>query len=195
MQVSGLALGITCGHCDDNLLPFDFHAVGGGVADGVEAVQHKVRETIKYRADLIKICATAGGCCRSATLLRRRSTRWKSSTPSLPTLIASDVGSHGTYFVPTAYLVDWMQANANLPAFYFHKMMDVSAVAKTNARKAIAAHIMVALSTGGSDRVGALETGKWADIIAVEGDPLHDRKLLQHVWFVMKSGVVCKQED
>jgi imidazolonepropionase-like amidohydrolase len=47
---------------------------------------------------------------------------------------------------------------------------------------------------GWSDKVGALETGKWADIIAVKGDPLRDIKLLQHVSFVMKSGVVYKHE-
>jgi len=47
---------------------------------------------------------------------------------------------------------------------------------------------------GWSDRTGALEPGKWADIIAVKGDPLQDVKILQHVNFVMKSGVVYKDE-
>ena len=42
--------------------------------------------------------------------------------------------------------------------------------------------------------VGTLEKGKWADIVAVPGDPLKDVKLLQHVSFVMKSGVVYKDE-
>jgi len=60
MLVSGPPLGITGGHCDENFLPFDFHYSAEGVADGVEGVQHKVRETIKYGADLIKICATGG---------------------------------------------------------------------------------------------------------------------------------------
>src|SRR5579871_4313520 len=60
MLVSGPALGITGGHCDENLLPFEFHYQAEGVADGIEAVQHKVREVIKYGADLIKICATGG---------------------------------------------------------------------------------------------------------------------------------------
>src|SRR5258707_1715491 len=54
MQVSGPALGITGGHCDENLLPFEYHPQGGGVADGVEAVQHKGREGSKEGADLIK---------------------------------------------------------------------------------------------------------------------------------------------
>src|SRR5205823_13845938 len=57
---SGPPLGITGGHCDNDLLPYEYHATEGGVADGVEQVQHKVREVIKYGADLIKICATGG---------------------------------------------------------------------------------------------------------------------------------------
>ncbi|MGA8088824.1 MAG: amidohydrolase family protein [Terracidiphilus sp.] len=60
MQVSGPLLGITGGHCDENLLPIQYHLVGDGVADGIAQVQHKVRENIKYGADLIKICATGG---------------------------------------------------------------------------------------------------------------------------------------
>src|ERR1035441_1632364 len=60
MLVSGPPLSITGGHCDNNLLPFEDHATNPGVADGVEAVQHKTREIIKYGADLIKICATGG---------------------------------------------------------------------------------------------------------------------------------------
>src|SRR5580704_9468662 len=60
MLVSGPPLGITGGHCDNDLLPYDYHASADGVADGVEGVQHKVREVIKYGADLIKFCATGG---------------------------------------------------------------------------------------------------------------------------------------
>lgn len=90
---------------------------------------------------------------------------------------------HGTYFVPTAYLIDWMQQYGKLPPFYQQKMRDVSAVEKANAKRAIAAHVKVALGPG-----------KWADIIAVNGDPLNDVRLLQHVAFVMKSGVVYKSE-
>jgi imidazolonepropionase-like amidohydrolase len=42
------------------------------------------------------------------------------------------------------------------------------------------------------DRVGALEPGLYADAIAIDGDPLADITLLQHVKFVMKGGVVVK---
>jgi imidazolonepropionase-like amidohydrolase len=45
---------------------------------------------------------------------------------------------------------------------------------------------------GWSDRAGSLEAGKWADIIAVDADPLADIRVLQSVSFVMKSGVVYK---
>jgi imidazolonepropionase-like amidohydrolase len=38
MLVSGPPLGITGGHCDENLLPSEYHAVGDGVADGIAAV-------------------------------------------------------------------------------------------------------------------------------------------------------------
>ncbi len=47
---------------------------------------------------------------------------------------------------------------------------------------------------GWTDKVGSIEAGKWADIIAVDGDPLKDVRVLQHVSFVMKSGIVYKQQ-
>ena len=270
MQVSGPPLGITGGHCDENLLPIEYHLQGDGVADGIGAVQHKTRETIKYGADLIKICATGGVLSKGddpqasqytleemqaivadAHRLGRKVAAHAHGAQGI--LWASEAGvdsiehgsymndediammkKHGTYFVPTAYLIDWMQENGHLPPFYLQKMKDVSAVEKSNAKKAIAAGIKVALGTdaavyphglnaheldvyvnqfgmkplaalqtgtlnaadlmGWSDKVGSLEAGKWADIIAVSGDPLQDVRILQHVSFVMKAGVVYKSE-
>src|SRR5262249_18405078 len=61
MLVSGPAIGITGGHCDNNLLPFEYHEKGQGVADGPWEARAKVREDIKYGADLIKVCATGRG--------------------------------------------------------------------------------------------------------------------------------------
>ncbi len=43
---------------------------------------------------------------------------------------------------------------------------------------------------GWSDRLGTLEAGKLADIVAVRGDPLGDVSRLEHVRFVMKGGIV-----
>ena len=60
MRVSGPPLGITGGHCDNNLLPFEFHYKESGVADGPWEARAKVREVIKYGADVIKVCASGG---------------------------------------------------------------------------------------------------------------------------------------
>lgn len=57
---SGPALGITGGHCDDNMLAPEFDHQAEGVADGVDAVRRVVRRNIKYGADLIKYCGTGG---------------------------------------------------------------------------------------------------------------------------------------
>jgi len=47
---------------------------------------------------------------------------------------------------------------------------------------------------GWEDRAGAVEAGKWADLVAVAGDPLKDIRELARVKFVMKGGVVYKDE-
>jgi imidazolonepropionase-like amidohydrolase len=270
MQVSGPALGITGGHMDENLLPYEYHVHGQAVADGIPAVQHQVRENIKYGADLIKIGATGGVLSKGddpqasqytleemqaivadAHRLGRKVAAHAHGAQGI--LWASEAGvdsiehgsylndegiammkKHGTYLVPTAYLIDWVQQYGKLPPLYQQKMKDVSAVEKQNAIKAIKAGVKVALGTdaavyphglnahevdvyvnqfgmsplagiqtgtinaadlmGWTDRVGAIEPGKWADIIAIDGDPLKDVKILQHVNFVMKSGVVYKDE-
>jgi imidazolonepropionase-like amidohydrolase len=43
---------------------------------------------------------------------------------------------------------------------------------------------------GMQERIGTLETGKLADVIAVPGDPLQDIKALEHAKFVMKGGSI-----
>ena len=45
-----------------------------------------------------------------------------------------------------------------------------------------------------SKDVGTIAPGRYADIIAVPGDPLHDVRLLEHIPFVMKGGVIDKDE-
>ena len=270
MRVSGPPLGITGGHCDENLLPFEYHATGDGVADGISAVQHMVRQNIKYGADLIKVCATGGVLSKGddpqasqytleemkaivadAHRLGRKVAAHAHGAQGI--LWASEAGvdsiehgsyidaasiaemkKNGTYLVPTLYLEDWMLESGHLPAFYEQKMKDVSAVAKGNIKKAMEAGVKIAMGTdaavyphglnahefdvyvnqlgmkplaalqsgtlnaadllGWSDRIGSLDAGKWADIIAVSGDPLADIKTLQKVQFVMKSGVVYKNE-
>jgi imidazolonepropionase-like amidohydrolase len=46
---------------------------------------------------------------------------------------------------------------------------------------------------GWADRVGTVSKGRYADIIAVDGDPLKDITELERVTFVMKGGVVYKE--
>jgi imidazolonepropionase-like amidohydrolase len=55
-----------------------------------------------------------------------------------------------------------------------------------------AATINGAELTGRSDDIGTLEPGKFADIVAVEGDPLADITVMEKVVFVMKGGAVIK---
>jgi len=47
---------------------------------------------------------------------------------------------------------------------------------------------------GWSDRVGEIAIGKFADIVAVPGDPIADIGLLQHVQFVMKGATVVRND-
>ena len=56
-----------------------------------------------------------------------------------------------------------------------------------------AATVNAADLLGWSDRVGSVQAGRFADIVAVNGDPLADIKQLENVSFVMKGGVVVKQ--
>jgi imidazolonepropionase-like amidohydrolase len=48
---------------------------------------------------------------------------------------------------------------------------------------------------GISEDVGALETGRYGDLIAVSGDPLNDMKLMRQVDVVIKGGLVFKNEN
>jgi imidazolonepropionase-like amidohydrolase len=270
MQVSGPALGITGGHCDENLLPIKYHVTGDGVADGIAGVQQKVRQNIKYGVDVIKICATGGVLSKGddpqasqytieemraivadAHRLGRKVAAHAHGSQGI--LWATEAGvdsiehgsyiddasiaamkKNGTYLVPTLYLEDWMIEKGNLPPIYQQKMKDTIVVAKKNVKHAIESGVKIALGTdaavyphglnaheldvyvnqmgmtplaavqsatinaadlmGWSAKTGSIEPGHWADIIAVERNPLDDVRVLQQVSFVMKSGVVYKSE-
>ena len=55
-----------------------------------------------------------------------------------------------------------------------------------------AATIHAADLLGMKDQLGSIETGKLADIIAVDGNPLQDKKAFENVSFVMKDGIIYK---
>jgi len=272
MLVSGPPLGITGGHCDDNLLPFERHDTSEGVAHGISGVQHKTREVIKYGADVVKICATGGVLSKGddpqasqftleemkaivadAHRLGRKVAAHAHGAQGI--LWATEAGvdsiehgsyiddaaiaamkQHGTYLVPTMYLQTWMLENAQsigLPAMYSGKMRQVTEVARKNVSHAFASGVKVAFGTdaavyphglnahefnvyvqmgmtpvqaiqtatvnaadllGWSDRIGTLEVGKFADIVALSGDPTKDVVTLEHPVFVMKGGVVYRND-
>ena len=47
---------------------------------------------------------------------------------------------------------------------------------------------------GMADKIGTLETGNLADVVAVPGDPLQNIRVTEQVFFVMKEGVIFKNE-
>jgi imidazolonepropionase-like amidohydrolase len=55
-----------------------------------------------------------------------------------------------------------------------------------------AATSVAAKFMGWSDRVGSIAPGRYGDVIAVKGDPLHDIRRLQDVSVVVKGGVVIR---
>ena len=65
---------------------------------------------------------------------------------------------------------------------------------ESNAAAIVAATSLNAEIIGWQDRVGSVEPGKFADLIAVPGDPLQDIALLGRVGFVMKGGTVYRDE-
>jgi imidazolonepropionase-like amidohydrolase len=85
-------------------------------------------------------------------------------------------------------------------ATYVHgtQALDFEALVKrgglTPARALQAGTVINAEIMGVKDRVGSLEPGKLADVIAVAGDPLADITELQRVKFVMKGGKVVRDE-
>src|SRR5438445_596739 len=83
---------------------------------------------------------------------------------------------------------DWRELNEAVEFDYYvnYGMTPIEAIQSGTIR---AAEVL-----GWGDKLGTIEPGKWADLVAVSGDPLKDIKELQHVKFVMKGGVVYKDE-
>ena len=272
MLVSGPALGITGGHCDDNLLPYEYHFKGEGVADGPWPARAKVREVIKYGADVIKICASGGvlskgdqpgtpqytleemtAIAEEAHKLGRKVAAHAHGTQSIKDAIRAGIDSiehssliddegialakqHGTYLVFDIYNDDFILqegAKAGMLPESIEKEKLVGRLQRENFRKAFQAGAKMAFGTdsgvyphgdnarqfgkmvewgmkpinaiqastinaadliGWGGKVGSLEKGHYADLIAVDGDPLADVKVLESVKFVMKGGTVAKND-
>jgi imidazolonepropionase-like amidohydrolase len=272
MLVSGPPLGITGGHCDDNLLPFEFHHVASGVADGPWAARAKVREVIKYGADVIKICASGGvlskgdqpgtpqytleemtAIAEEAHKLGRKVAAHAHGTQSIKDAIRAGIDSiehssliddegialakqHGTYLVFDIYNDDYILQEgekAGMLPESIEKEKKIGRLQRENFRKAFQAGAKIAFGTdsgvyphgdnakqfakmiewgmkpldaiqastinagdllGSSKKAGSIEAGYFADVIAVEGNPLENVRALESVKFVMKGGVVARND-
>jgi imidazolonepropionase-like amidohydrolase len=272
MLVSGPSLGITGGHCDENLLPPEFHHHSEGVADGPWAARAKVREVIKYGADLIKICASGGVLSKGdrpgapqytleemqaivdeAHKLGRKVAAHAHGAQSIKDAIRAGVDSiehsslidaegialakqHGTPLVFDIYNDDYILQeglkSGMLPES-IEKEKEIGRLQRENFRRAYLGGARLAFGTdagvyphgdnarqfakmvewgmkpieairsatitaadvmGWSDTVGSLEPGRFADLVAVTGDPLADVRALEKITFVMKGGVVVRND-
>ena len=272
---AGHSLGIRGGHCDDNgFRPGLFDpGIEAGIADGPDQVRAAVRYQIKYGADVIKTCATAGvlsegsaavgvtqytyeelkAMVDEATKLGRKVAAHAHGTEGIKIASRAGVASiehgsfmdeegarlmkaNGTYYVPTLSAAEGVERAAKtgvLKGLRAEKALAAAAAVRNAIKLAIANKVPIAFGTdagvvphgtnahefqllvewGGMSNMdaivaatssaakllgwekdaGSLTPGKWADIIAVPGDPLKDIRATEKVVFVMKNGVIFKQ--
>jgi imidazolonepropionase-like amidohydrolase len=272
MYVSGPPLGITGGHCDNNLLSPEYNHKEFGIADGPWAARTKVREVVKYGADLIKVCASGGvlskgdqpgapqytleeltAIAQEAHKLGRKVAAHAHGTQSIKDAINAGIDSvehaslideegialakqHHTYLVFDIYNDDYILqegAKVGMLPESIEKEKALGKLQRTNFRKAFLAGAPMAFGTDAGvyphgdnakqfatmtewgmkpidairaatveaarllnleGRAGVVSANSFADIIAVESDPRADIRQLQKVKFVMKDGVVYRNE-
>lgn len=273
LMVSGPPLGITGGHCDEDLLAPEFHFKEDGVADGPWAARAKVREVIKNGADLIKICASGGvlskgdqpgtpqytleemqAIAEEAHKLGRKVAAHAHGTQSIKDAIRAGIDSiehssliddegialakqRGTFLVFDIYNDDYILqqgAKVGMLPESIEKERQIGKLQRQNFRHAYLGGARMAFGTDGgvyphgdnakqfplmveygmkpieaiqaattnaaellgwSKTVGSVEIGRFADVIAVEGDPLADISALERVRFVMKGGKVVRNDS
>jgi len=83
---------------------------------------------------------------------------------------------------------DWKELN-QAKEFEYYVEYGMTPMQALRSGTVVAAELL-----GWSDKVGTVEVGKWADLVAVSGDPLKDITEVERVKFVMKAGVVYKNE-
>jgi imidazolonepropionase-like amidohydrolase len=268
MIVAGQSLGITGGHCDNNLLPAEYDFNAGGVADGPWAVRQKVRENNKYSADLIKFCATGGVMSKGTSLGAQQFTQEEMNaivdeahtlgmkvaahahgTNGIQAAIRAGVDSvehasilddetirlaleYGTALVMDIYVSDYILetgAEVGMLEESLAKEREVGQVQRESFQRAHAAGVNIVFGSdagvyphglngrqfskmvefgmspmqaiqaatlkaaallGLENQVGTLNEGAYADLIAVQGNPLENVSLLENIGFVMKDGEV-----
>jgi imidazolonepropionase-like amidohydrolase len=83
---------------------------------------------------------------------------------------------------------DWKKVN-QAKEFEYYVEYGMTPMQAIRTGTSVAAELL-----GWSETAGTVEAGKWADLVAVGGDPLKDITELQYVKFVMKSGAIFKDE-
>ena len=270
MQVSGPPLGAVGGHADDNLLPFEYGRQAEGIATGPWALRGKVREDVKYGADLIKVMVSGGvlshgdsvggqqlsqeemnAIVEEAHMWGKRVAVHAHGAEAIKTAIRAGVDSvehasliddagiamakaHGAYLDMDIYDDDFILsegARVGIEPASLDKERQVGRLQRENFRKAWRAGVKMAFATDAgvyphgdnarqfakmvewgmtpmqaiqaatvsaadlmnlTGKVGRLAPGAYADLIAVDADPLTDVRTLEHVTFVMKGGQVVK---
>jgi imidazolonepropionase-like amidohydrolase len=270
MLVSGPALGITGGHCDDNLLAPEFQHEAEGVANGADAVRTAVRRNVKYGVDVIKYCGTGGVFSKGDTpggqqytveevtalideahMHSRRVAVHAHGASGIKVAIRAGVDTvehasliddegialakkNGTFLSMDIYNTDYTQSEGPKRgelAEFLRKDHEIGETQRENFRKAVKAGVKLTFGTdsgvyphgdnpkqlavmvkygmtpmqalqaativgadalGKKDDLGVIAAGHFADIIAVNGDPLADITEMQRVLFVMKGGEICK---
>ena len=277
MMSAGHGLGIRGGHCDDNGYRPGLVDPGieEGVADGADEIRAAVRYQVKYGADVIKTCATAGVLSEGAAAvgttqysleelkvmveeankLGRKVAAHAHGTEGIKLATRAGVSSiehgsfldeegarlmkqHGTFYVPTLSAAEGVERAAKsgvLKGLRADKALAAAAAVRNAIKLAVANQVPIAFGTdagvvphgtngrefqlmvewggmsnmdaivsatrnasrlfGWDKNLGTLTPGKWADVIAVSGDPLKDIVNMQKVVFVMKNGVVFKTKD
>ena len=273
---AGHSLGIRGGHCDDNgFRPGLFDpGIEAGIADGPDQVRAAVRYQIKYGADVIKTCATAGvlsegssavgvtqytyeelkAMVEEANKLGRKVAAHAHGTEGIKIASRAGVSSiehgsfldeegarlmktNGTFLVPTLSAAEGVERAAKtgvLKGLRAEKAMAAAAAMRNAIKLAVANGVPIAFGTdagvvphgsnarefqlmvewggmsnmdvivaatsgaarllGWEKNAGSLTAGKWADIIAVSGDPLRDIRATEKVVFVMKNGMIFKHQ-
>lgn len=269
---AGPSIGITGGHCDNNLLPYEAEVTGQGVADGPWAVRRKVRENNKYGAKVIKFCGTGGVLSKGtkigaqqfsfeemkaivdeAKLLGLKVAVHAHGEDGINTAIKAGVNSvehasfisdegirlakrNGTYVSMDIYVSDYILSEGEAAGILEESLAKERVVGKKQRERfeaAARAGVKIAYGTdagvyphgqngkqmaymvkwgltpmqaiqaatmnnatlfGVQDSSGSLAEGKFADIIAVDGNPLDDMSELEDIDFVMKGGVVYKAD-
>ena len=273
LKVSGPSLGITGGHCDENLLPKQYGFKQEGIADGPWGVREKVRDNKKFGVDLIKFCATGGVLSKGTAVGARQYTMEEMQAivdeahthgmkvaahahgaEGILYAIRAGVDSiehgsliddegiklaikNGTFLTLDIYSTEYILAEGERIGVLPESMEKAAFVHErrnANFRRAVEAGAKIVFGTDSSviphgdnaiqfsrmvehgmtpmqaiqsattvaaelmeweGQIGAVAPGYYADIIAVNGNPLDDISVLEEVFFVMKAGVIYKHTE